>query len=482
MKGLGTSNSAAKWPIIAQKELRECWRDRTFHWAAMALWSCTVIALALGVTRYQQTAMEQSALRAQEREVWVSQGAKNSHFAMHFGRYALRPATPMSVLEPGLSAYVGTAIWIEAHVWNPASFRAAEDTGASGRVGELSVAVVQQMLAPLLIILCVHATMTREHEQGTYRALMTVGVSPRTLLGGKLLGAGIAKGALVIPPLVLSGVVVSLFPSPHDPDHWSRLYWWLSAHGLYLAVFVVLSSLVSACVKSSRLALFILLGLWILNTAIAPRVAADVARRWSPEPSAAQFFSAMAQEAQATRQEKGSGLASDEKEILARYGLRAMDDPTINRDALELLVGAERDNRLQSRYWDALWTIYERQTQVYHMISLVAPFLAVRAASMGFAGTDLQHHEAFVRQAEQYRRSLEQQVNEDMLHHGGRARYKYTIDRAFYEQIPDFSYAPVSCEEVLMRHVLSLAILGGWLVILAGGVWGMSGRIRPGAS
>src|SRR3546814_4857845 len=72
-----------------------------------------------------------------------------------------------------------------------------------------------QVLLPLLIVLTGFSAFAGERESGTLRQVMSLGVSSRTLLLGKLLGTSAAVG-LVALPAILIGVGVLTFGLPGD--------------------------------------------------------------------------------------------------------------------------------------------------------------------------------------------------------------------------------------------------------------------------
>lgn len=148
--------------VIARKEALELVRDARLMWAGGLLVLLMLAAMLLGWQQMQRTAAERSAAQAVTYQQWLGQGEKNPHGAGHFGQFAFKPSTPLSFADPGVTPFVGSTLWMEAHKQNEFKFRPARDATSLQRFGELSVAFVLQILAPLLIILLTFSAFSSE--------------------------------------------------------------------------------------------------------------------------------------------------------------------------------------------------------------------------------------------------------------------------------------------------------------------------------
>lgn len=244
--------------LIARKEWLDIRRDA--RWRALALVTALLMlaALALGLLHAQRMEREHHAAEVGDRHVWTSQGAKNPHSAAHFGQYAFKPIGPLALAEPGIDAYVGSAVYLEAHKQNEVQFRTARDATLAARMGHLTLAFVFQTVLPLMAILLGFAAFSDEREQGTLRQLLSLGVRPVDLLLGKALAsAGVLMGLLL---LASAGLAVGL--ALFDPHHLTeaggdgpRLVGMVLCYTLYLLGFLALALAVSARARSSRTAL-----------------------------------------------------------------------------------------------------------------------------------------------------------------------------------------------------------------------------------
>ena len=99
-------------------------------------------------------------------------------------------------------------------------------------------------------------------------------------------------------------------------------------------------------------------------------------------------------------------------------------------------------------------------------ITLMAPMLAMRAVSMGLAGTDFKQHRHFITAAEDYRRLIQRTMNDDIMAHPTRAGV-YLAGRELWDKVPEFDYAAPPTSWVVANIRWSLVILGLWLVSAA---------------
>jgi ABC-2 type transport system permease protein len=234
---------------------------------------------------------------------------------------------------------------------------------------------------------------------------------------------------------------------------------------VYFAIFIGISLGVSARAKSSRLALVVLLSFWFANSLIASRAASDLAAALHPAPSAAEFQAAMERDL-ADQTEVQQRLERRREELLRRYDALSLVAVTINFSGISLQEGEEHGNEVFDRHYGRLFDIYDRQNHAYQRAGILAPLLPVRALSMGLAGTDLVHHRAFVRAAEDYRRDIQRVMNNDIAHNA-KPGVVYTAGPDLWQRVPEFAYAAPSTSWVLEHYQSSLVLTTFWLIASA---------------
>lgn len=464
--------------IIARKELKEALRDGRFRWLAASVLGLLVAACVVGWHDNHEARRALAAAQAAEAEVWLDQGKKNPHSAAHFGRYAFKPKSALAGLDPGLNAYLGTAVWLEAHWQDPFQLRPAEDRTAVQRFGELNAAWIFQRLVPLFIILLVFAAIAGERERGTLEQLLSLGLSRPVLLFGKTLGLGGAL-ALVLVPAALLGVAASM--AGGAPQEALGALVLAAAYGVYCAVFLALALAVSVVAPSSRVALSVLFGFWILSTVLVPRLAADLAEREFPIPTARAFYAAIAEDQE--RGMPGMGNAQERREqlqrsVLEQYGVESLEDLPVNYAGLALQASEEHANLVFDHHFGELWRRYAEQERVHLLASVASPLLAVRAVSMAVAETGLAHHRHFAAAAESHRRELVRFLNQDMTENAGDNSFGYLANEDLWAEAPVFQYRAPSLAATLSAQKPAFGILALWLLAAVLAVLGAARWLR----
>ena len=448
---------------IARKEFTDVVRDGRFRWCAALVGALLLVSLGHGWVQARRSQAELAAAQAVARDHWESQGEKNPHSAAHYGIYAFKPRLALSFVDDGVDPYTGTSVWLEAHRQNDFFLRPAQDATAAQRIGALTAAQVLQHLVPLLIILLTFGALAGEREQGTLRQLLATGVGRSDLAVGKALGVAGALALLLVPAAV-AGAAAIVVSSPGPAA--SALARGAVLTGIYLAyfaAFVGLSLAVSARVRSARNALVVLLAVWVVNGLVAPRAAVDLSKWLHPTPSALEF-------ARTLQDEMAAGVEGIERpdraaltgRLLAEHGVERVEDLPLNEVGVYLQESEEFGNRIFDRNYGALWDAFERQGLVHEALAVAAPLLAVRALSMGLAGTDVEQHRHFATAAETYRRDLMRRMNGDLAENS-RTGELYTAGPELWEQTPPLRYDAPTLGWVLNNRLLSLLVLAAWL-------------------
>jgi ABC-2 type transport system permease protein len=373
---------------IARKEFTEMLRDGRYVWAVAIVFGLLLTSLVLGWKHYRELCHQHQLAQTETRGQWLNQGTKNPHSAAHYGIYAFKPKLLPALVDRGVEPYTGVAVWLEAHRQNEFKYRPAADATDLQRFGELTAATVMQLLIPLLIILLSFSAFAGEREQGTLRQCLSLGVKKSDLAFGKGLGIAGALGAMLLPATII-GVVALALASENGSmtSSVSRLLLMGVSYLLYFGVFVGLSLAVSAIAPSSRVALVALFGFWILNGLVAPRVAADIAKRLHPTPSAFEF-------ARSIERGMKTGLDGHNPEdkraeelkqrVLAQYRVSRIEDLPVSFAGISLQEGEEHGDRVFDKHYGQLWDTFQRQNRFKQAAGLVAPMLAIQSLSMGW--------------------------------------------------------------------------------------------------
>jgi ABC-2 type transport system permease protein len=456
---------------IAKKEMTEMVRDGRFRIAGVIVFTLLTGALLLGWQHYREVSAQHATAQRATREHWLNQGNKNPHSAAHYGIYAFKPKIPLSLVDQGTEPYTGVAAWLEAHKQNEFKYKPAQDATAIQRLGELTGATVLQLLVPLLIVVLAFNTFSGEREQGTLRQLASLGVRREKLAIGKAAGVSGALFLLLAPAAVIGSIAVTLASSQADMGAAvPRMAGMALGYFLYYGAFAGVTLAVSAVAPSSRSALVLLLGFWMFDGLVAPRAASDIARAFEPAPSAFEFGHKM--EMALKNGIDGHDPADArvkrlEAELLAKYKVTRIEDLPVNFNGVRLQEGENHGNVVFDRAYDELWAIFTQQDRVRRMVAFLAPGLAARAVSMGFAGTDFPQHAHFSRAAEEYRRTIQRVMNDDLIRNASNVN-PYLAGDDLWKRVPPFTYTAPAASWVLSKQAPALAILALWFVAASG--------------
>ncbi len=453
--------------VVLGREVKQSRRDGRVVVMRLVLIALAISAAVSGWKTIQSAERERQAAIESDAHTWDHQGEKNPHTAAHFSRYAFQPVPSLSVFDPGITDYVGQAIWMEAHYRNPAQLRPIEDGVEIQRFAELSPAWILRVFAPLLIILFLFASIAGERENSTLRHVLSTGVRPRAVLLGKGLAACFVSGILglvVIATAWLSASSANVLPLP---DSGWRLTGIVLAHIVYLGIFILVALAVSARAGRPKTALVVLAGFWVAAVVFVPRLAANVGATLSPAPYPATFAEQLKKESSepfwGASEEATARRDAIVADVLAEYGVETAEELPINLDGYLLQASEEFGNAVFNRLYGELWSTHEHQQTIARRFSLLSPAIAMQHVTQALSGTDLFAHRHFTEAVEAFRRDFVRRLNEDMITGGGQDGYAYQAGDEFWQSLPDFAYAPPRMHAVLSRVWADFLILFAWL-------------------
>jgi ABC-2 type transport system permease protein len=445
---------------IARKDWLEFVRDRRLVLLSILVAALALTAIVTSSVRIASYEADRTIAEQRDRTTWESQGARNPHGVAHFSTWAMRPLSPMALLDPGVTPYAGSAIWMEAHNQNPARARAVEDSARAIDLGSFSIAWVLQILAPLLIAIVASSAVARERERGTLRLMLASGQDTQALVRGKLGSVG-RIAVLLVVPLVLAAFAAALLAGPVDL---LRLALWAGSYLVFFAIIVAGSVAVSAWAGTAGKAMLVLVAFWLSAFMLVPRAAAGLAELITPQPSADALFTAMQADLDREPDIWGNGAEVYEAGVMKQYGVTRIEDLPVSIDGLRLEESEAQGNRVFDKHFGALAAIYAEQRNVVRASGLFSPLAAIQHVSMALAGTDMAHQLSFQQQAEAHRRKLITGLNTDMIENGKIGGWDYKSDPGLWKQFKDFSFAAPALDDVLRTIWVDLAVLAAWLV------------------
>lgn len=468
---------------IARKEFLEMTRDGRARTAAAIVIAMLGASILMGWKQHGEARRELEAARQTVRDQWLHQAPKGPHQAAHYGTYAFKPSTALSMVDSGVNRYTGVALFLEPHRQNDLRFRPAQDATVLERFGQMTAAVTLQILIPLVIVMLAFPAFAGERESGTLRQVMSAGVKPVHLAWGKLLGVTSALALLLIPATLLG--VFAILSNSASSGEWDSVWRAVFLTGGFLLYFGAWTSLclaVSASVRSSRVALIVLLTFWMANCLAAPRLMADVAARLRPSGSALERYLAVSREAR----EGPDGHNPDDpywkarkEQLLKQYNVASVADLPFNFDGLVTVEAEKYTSDVYRRYFQGIWEVYEAQDRLYQAGALAAPMLAIQSLSMGLAGTDFGQQRHFAEAAEHYRNRMTLEMNDYIVRNVRYGDRQAVAGADLWKTLPDFDYTMPDVRWVMGRVLPSAGILMAWFAVCLGlAIWRAS-RIRP---
>ena len=458
---------------IAVKDATEIWRDGRFRWAAGLLLVLLVAAVAGGVHNQSEIARQHADAQRAERDVWLDKGDMNPHAAAHYGAFVFKPVQPLSAIDPGLDPFVGVFVFLEAHKQQLARHRPIEDATPTRRLGQLTPASAALVLLPLLVVALTFSSFAGERDQGTLRPLLAMGISRRSLLAGKAMGAMLPL-ALVIVPATMIGAAILYWNAPADPGApiGARAAGIAVVYLAHTLIWIGLGLAVSARSRTQGAALVVLLALWFLNAFVMPPLAMAAAKWIDPSPSAIEFAASI-------QDEKDGWPSWDERveQVMTRFldGEFASTMAPANVEVVALLESEADETALYDRRFAELFERYRRQARTVERVGAIAPTLAARTLSMALAGTDDAHDREFGAAASQYRAAMLTTLNGELASSGRFNTFDYTRGRDLWEKVPPFDYDVPAARWALSQASWSAGALGTWLLaVVVAASWSVS--------
>lgn len=455
------------WYTIAKKEIRSSFRNRQLYIVTAIIWLLLLVAALGGYKNYKSTSDNREQASKMFRHEWEEQKA-NPHSAAHFGTYLFRPQTFVSLLDIGINNFTGTTYRVEAHAQHDLDSSQAEASDIAMRLGELTVALIFQILIPLIALFLAFSSITGEREQHTLKMLYMQGVKPIHLLIGKIAGNYLLLLFFVAPAILfMVGCLLLNFSS--DPISLRMVLLIV----FYLVYFFVITSLfvfISVLCKNSKASLLCGLGAWMIFCILLPRITTGIADDAYTLPSRFEFNKNVS-----TGYSKGINDDKDVykrredylKQVLAQYKVDTVTKLPVNFDGLSMQYGEDYQSKVYDLYINGLYQKLEQQQRILSAVSFIDPFMSIQQLSAGLSGSDVYHYVDFQKRATKYRNEFIRTLNMDMAHGDPKyLSYDYTIGPDFFKRMKNFDYRLPKTWWVLKSHLYSVISLSVWCLAI----------------
>lgn len=411
----------------------------------------------------------------ESREDWLKNPDKNPHRMAHYGNFAFRKSTPLSVFEFGMEPFFGNAIFLEAHKQNTANFSEASFSNSLLRFGEISIAMVLQILLPLLIFFIGFNSVAYERENGTLKLILSQGISWKQLLIGKVIGVASVIMLLFIPTIIILVLLWLMLQNfSISSDETLKMLLFVGFHFIYLIFFCVIAVLVSATSKTSKKALVSLIGIWLIFTIILPRTTQAIGAYLYEAPSKIEFNSAIEKD---ILKEGDSHNPDDlhykaiKDSLLNAYNVDSVKKLPFNYSGFIMTEGEKISSTIYEKHLEELLKIYKKQNSFSKMISFLNPYIAMKNLSMGLSNTDYDSYIDFQKQAENYRYDMAQKMNALQIKYISNTKPEpgekpLIIDKEHWAEVAEFHYEPKSISTVLKNELISIISIILWISLL----------------
>ncbi len=468
--------------FMARKEIRQIVRDGRLRLLGAIVLALAMAALAFGASQTHRAAEARDQARQRASDNWQGQGQKNPHVAAHYGTYVFAPTSVATAIDPGVSAYLGRSVKIEAHQRNLAAHTQAQDSASVSLLGSFSVSMVLLQLVPLLIIALGYGMWAAERERGTLRQVLSTGVDRRALFWGKALALGTVTSALLVPAgMIIVGVLWAL--GGGNAATLIRLGLLALGYGVYFTVFASLTLYASATARSSRAALVGMIAIWGAVCIIAPRLSTEIAGAAVPLPSKAAFEREVAHSLEKGidgKTDREATIGKFTEEMMAAEGFEnagiLMDDTDLS--GFELRAEAKWEDTIYDHHVETLQDKLSAQETAVSWASFLSPYVAMRALSAGLCGTDYAHHRHFTDRAGQWRKELVGMLNDAFAKNAGDQGWEYRAGPELWKKAPPFTYTSPSPTFALQTHAASALALLVWLALALGLALWSARRVR----
>lgn len=451
---------------ITQKEFFSFVRDRKNFIFGLVLLGLLIVSLLYGVKIYQSANNLVAEYQDKVNQEWISQPDRHPHRVAHYGHFAFKPLPILSFFDIGTNFYTGNSIYLEAHRQNSVNFGYSQLSPLSLRLGELTPALILQMLLPLFIIFIGFNSFTSERENGTLKLLLSQGASYKKIFYGKVFGTLKMLGLWLIPLFLMGFTFVLLNKETDSIIHFLLLSLF---YFLYILILVVITVMTSSFFQKSNTALITLLAFWIGACVLIPKIASNWGTYLFPTPIKAQMdFDIHKEVSKGVDGHNSKNQRAEELKaaLLKKYNVSRIEDLPLNFDGIIMAEGEAHSSEVYQKHLKNLNQTFENQNSIFLGLSFINPYLAIKNISMGLSGTDVFHYIDFQDQVEDYRFKMVQWLNDLQAKKLNYGDWQYKLPKETWKEMKEFVYSKPSIASILFYHKYSIISLLFWSLAL----------------
>jgi ABC-2 type transport system permease protein len=462
--------------VVIQHELAQARASRRFWLLFLTSTLLILLAVLQGGLLYRRQMAERADLERAAQTEWVSQEAKRPHTAHHFGKWVVKPLSPLSVFDRGVEDYLGQQIVLDAHNSSDPVGSNAEEDPLLVQIGGFDLAFVTAFLLPLLVIFLSYDAVCGEKERGTLRWVLSHPISRRTFLLGKWSAHTLLILIAFGIPLAAGIFMVPIMMRIHfHADDLLRLFALLGASLAYLFFFSFCAMWVSSITPRPAASLGTLFIIWVSLVFFLPKLSVFIAEQVHPLPDSVLLHREQAKIREAREAWRSVRFNEVVQELRKKF-------PEVPEDfAVSAMTQSERVpanwrvdptgvfatesnaqlNELRHNAIDKVKKQYERQELLAMRGALISPTTSFLNVSMSLAGTDPARHRHFKEQVDRFFTNVGAFFNELW------SRNIQSFND--WESAPSFQYQEEPPAAVWERLIGGFALLIGFCIAAAAG-------------
>lgn len=458
--------------LIAQNTRKEIFQKKSVR-LLMCLFGLLIIyAGIIGILQYKKAEAARAKYQKEVRDSWVNSPDKHPHRMAHYGFIAFRPKSNLSFFDYGMESYTGNVIFLEAHRQNSTNFSEASLSTAMLRFGEISIAMILQILLPLFIFFIGFDVIAKDRENGTLKVLIAQGLSWKQLLTGKIIGVATVALYIFVPAIFYTVILNAFFTGGNSG--WLNLFLAFAIYAVSIFIYSSIAITISALCKTSKLALVSLIGLWLLLFVVLPRATQALAGSVYPIPSKIAFESAIEED---ILKEGDSHNPDDahyknlKDSVLKANNADSVQQLNFNYGGFQMKESERVSAEIYNRHLQQLNATYQRQNKLLGYTAFFNPYIGIKQISMSLSNTDFDTYANFQQQAEDYRYALAQEMNDLQIKLIPNKKLAdtakaYSIDKKNWAAFKDFTYQRPALSTTLQNELTVLLSLLFWVTAI----------------
>jgi len=460
---------------IIRKELLE--NIHSYRFPLFALICVVLIPLGLSVNNAQYA----KRLKDYNEQVRLADEAQSGLKIQDLmaGRVAIkgfRPPAQLSVFSHGLENALPRYYQFVQDGFSQGESSSGDETLTSAQ-GQLDFVFLIQMVVSLVGLLFASDVISGEKESGTLRAMLSNSLPRDAILLGKIAGGVLALLAPFLVALVMG--VLLLLPGGlpiFAGDIPARIAVMAGAAALFILIYYVIGTMVSAVSAKARTSLVAILLIWTGFQLVIPKLSDMAAALIHPVRTDTQVSLEKSLLINTLETESAKELGRQYDQIFAGTKPGTSDnansperkkwDPI--RDEIQLNVREKKATQLAA-IDETFLAQQRRQRKLAAALSLISPSAAFGRLAADICGTGDLARTKYLEAVRSHQKALDSELFSKvkrtlMMHEGGRTTMMFSAQPVDPKKMPKFAVAPATLGEAIRSNAASIAALLFWLI------------------